>query len=137
MRRNMDFRILADLDLCVVAYGPDDPTNAEWLEYLSAVERWGLATTAQLIVSEGGAPDLIRLRFLSDILRGQTVRVAVVSTKLRVRAVVMVVSAFNSDIKAFAADELPDVFDHLRVDRSKRAVVEDAVLVLRMNVRAT
>jgi hypothetical protein len=136
MKRNMEFRILANLGLFVVFYGPDDPTNAEWLEYLASVERWGLTTAAQLVVSDGGAPNRIQLRYLSDILRGQSARVAVVSTKLRVRAVVTVVSAFNSDIKAFTADEFPEVLDHLRIARSERAVVEDALLVLRTNLRA-
>jgi hypothetical protein len=132
----MWFKVVVQLNLCIVAYGSKDPTNDEWLEYLAWIERWGLADTLQLVVSDGGAPTFAQLRYLADILGGQTVRVAVVSSKLRVRAVVRVMSRFNPGIKDFASSEFPDAIDHLKLDRSHLPQIEDVVLVLRVAIGA-
>jgi hypothetical protein len=136
MNQNMGFKVLVHLNLFVVVYGSNDPTNEEWLEYLAWAERAGLSSHVQLVVSDGGAPNFAQLRYLSDILRGQTARVAVVSSKLRVRAVVRVASRFNGEIKDFASSEISEAIDFLKVDRSHVPEIEDTVFVLRTTLRA-
>lgn len=134
MKQNMAFKVIADLNLFVVVFGAGEPTNQEWLDYLRWVERAGVANDAQLVVTDGGAPDYFQRRFLADMMGGEVVRVAVVSDNEPIAALVRQMSAINSGIKLFPPAHFRDALDHLKIDKSHSSFIEDIVLILRVSL---
>src|SRR5687768_725931 len=77
------------------------PSNAEWGEYLTCVERAFENASQQphgvrgLVITDGGAPGLLQRAQLNQILRGRAVAGAVISASPLVRAAVKGLNAFN------------------------------------------
>lgn len=135
MKATLEFKILTEINLFVVVYGPDDPSNADWLDYLASAERADFATHAQLIVTHGGAPTFAQRRFLADVMGSDAVRVAVMSDSEAVCALVKAMATLNSGIEAFPPDRYHDALEHLQIDGRHLPAIEDVVLVLRTRMR--
>lgn len=99
MTKNMAVKFVDRL--FIVVFGTNDPSYQEWLEYLTIVEYHGYDATMQLVFTDGGGPDYFQRRYLAEVTRDYTLSVAVVSSSVRVRALVTAMSWFNSRIRAF------------------------------------
>ncbi len=119
MTRNMAFRFIDRL--FIVVCGTNNPTSQEWLEYLTVIEYHGLERTMQLVFTDGGGPDYFQRRYLADLMRYRFAFVAVISSSVRVRALVTAMSWFNPSIRVFPQSEhaLRMALAHLEISASR------------------
>lgn len=118
--------------LVIVVLGTEEPTDAEWEDYLRAVERHGIDRTMQLVVTEGGGPNAMQRRYLSSLLARRSVPVAVVSGSVTIRAVVTAMSWFNHRIRGFPPTSLRDAIAYLAIPASRTELIEREVAAMRL-----
>jgi hypothetical protein len=119
--KNMATKVIDRLFL--VAYA-GEPTDEEWADYLTLVERHGIDRTMQIVTTEGGEPTSTQRRQLNDLLAGRTVPVAVLSGSARMRGTVMALSWFNRKIRAFPPSGLRDAIAYLEIPASRGDLIE-------------
>lgn len=129
---NMTSKVIDRLFL--VAYGTRNPTNAEWDAYLDLVDRHGVTRTQQLIYTDGGEPNAHQRRELNELLRGRQVPVAVVSTSVRVRGTVTLLSWFNHKIRAFPPSAVKDALAYLEIPEMRHKMIELELYKLRIRI---
>jgi len=100
MTKNMAFRFIDGL--FIVVFGANGPTDQEWLRYIRLVEYHGLKRTMQLVFTDGGGPDYSQRSYFAEIMCDRFAFVAVVSSSIRARALVTVISWFNPRIRVFS-----------------------------------
>jgi hypothetical protein len=118
----------------VVVFGTEDPTNREWLDYLTMVERVGLDRYVQLVFTAGGAPTWFHRRYLAQVMDGRVVPVAVISTSRRVRLVVSAMAMLNRGIRVFGPRQLPAAYNYLHLRAKEIAEIERVAEVLHEEV---
>jgi hypothetical protein len=117
--------------LFIVVYGDRDPGNDEWWGYIEEIKRHGVERTMHLIFTSGGGPLAPQRRYLSEVLAGRTVPVAVISPNPAVRFMVTVMSWFNRNIRAFPTSGLYDALDFLEVPTSRADLIGKRVVQFR------
>jgi hypothetical protein len=110
--------------LFIVVYGTANPTDQEWEEYLTLVQRHGVEQTVQLISTEGGEPTSTQRRRLNALLGGRMVPVAVVSDQPRIRRTV-------------SSAGLKDALAHLEIPKSRAELIEGEIRALRAQLGQT
>jgi hypothetical protein len=120
--KHMTYKVIDRLFL--VAFGLVEPSDDEWRTYLNVVERHGINSTMQLVITEGGVPTYAQRRYLNDRLAGRYVPVAVVSGSRSLVTVVTAMSWFNRKIKAFPPSGLRDAIAYLEIPASRTELIE-------------
>jgi hypothetical protein len=121
----------------VVVFGTKDPTNREWLDYLTMLERTGgFEWYVQLVFTAGGAPTWFHRRYLAHVMDGREIPVAVVSTSLRVRLVVSAMALLNRGIRVFGPGQLPDAYNYLCLGAQHIVEIERVAEILHTEVAA-
>jgi hypothetical protein len=115
----------------VLAHGFDDPSDDEWFAYVSEIKRQGNELLPQVVLTDGGRPNSVQRKMLTDVLAGRGMKVAVLSKSTLVRGVVTAISWFNRDIRPFEVHELHEALGYLGVSSSQRALVESVLTTLR------
>jgi len=128
----MAFKVIDRLFL--VAYGTEDPSDAEWAIYLRDIERHGIERTLQLIYTEGSGPSATQRRDLKELLDGRAVPVAVMSSSAAVRGMVTAMSWFNTKIRAFAPADLGEALAYLEIPTSRAELIERELAGLRLSL---
>jgi hypothetical protein len=115
----------------VLAHGVDDPTDDEWFAYVTEIKRQGADLLPQVVLTEGGRPNSVQRKMLTDVLAGRGMKVAVLSKSTLVRGVVTAISWFNRDIRPFEVHELHEAIAYLGVSITQRAQIDLALTALR------
>jgi hypothetical protein len=127
-------------DLLIGVHNTCTPTDAEWNEYLSLCKKQMLERDAnprlrprQLIVTDGGGPNLEQRRRAHEVAKNANIHVAVVSASRFVRFVVnaLVVTKTNAHVRAFAPDETDAAYRYLEIDDRMLPSVESCVEAVR------
>jgi hypothetical protein len=130
--KNMAFKVVDRL--FIVVYGAGDPTDEEWRDYLKVVEQHGIDRTMQLVFTEGGRPNSSQSGYLTGLLKGRTVPVAVLSASAGVRARVTAMSWFNRKIRAFAPSAIRDAIAYLEIPASRTDLIVREIDKLRLEI---
>lgn len=131
-KKNVAFKVIDRL--FIVVYGASAPTDAEWLEFLKAVEAHGSERTMHLVFTECGAPTKIQRRYLSELLSNHGVSVAVVSANKMIRGLVAAVSWFNMGIRAFPPEAVDKALAFLGVPANQLETVLQEAQALKNKV---
>jgi hypothetical protein len=127
--KNMAYKVVDRLFL--VVYGVANPTDAEWMAYLRTVERHGIDRTVQLVFTRGGRPTSSQSQYLTRLLAGRKVPVAIVSANRAVRGVSMAMSWFNPKIVVFSPANLPEALAYLEIPASRIDLIQNEAMKLR------
>jgi hypothetical protein len=117
-------------------HGTADPTNEEWQDFIKLVQHHGIDCTMHLVFTDGGGPRAPQRRYLSDVLAGCFVPVAVVSSSMCIRLTVTFLSWFNRGIKYFPPAKLREAIAYLEIPSSRVELVERHVATLRRELGA-
>jgi hypothetical protein len=126
------FKFLGDLVLLVHGTGP--PSDADWSDYVAALELHKDSLRCVLVVSDGPGPNAAqrsRINALVDRNR-RAVPTAVVTHSTVARGIVTVLHWFNPGIRAFAPDHLAGALDYLGVAPTQHEPITREVAGLRM-----
>ncbi len=112
--------------ILVAVHNEHQPSDEEWGRYMQKAEQIvrsspNLEFVRGLAITEGGAPGHMQRANLNRLLGGRAVTSAVVTASKVVRAVIHVLSFFNSGVKGFASDKLPDALDYLGLPKNDRS----------------
>jgi hypothetical protein len=134
--KNMVFGILGKLgpnghDLAVLVHTEGNPSNVEWDDFMTRIEKANLSKLRTLVVTAGGGPSSVQRKRVVDFLHGERSPVAVVSSNPMVRGVVTALSWFNATMASFPESSLSQALDFLQIDRGEHARVRAEVRVLR------
>ena len=127
--KRMAFRVVDHV--LVLIHAAEDPSDDEWALYLKEIKRQGTNLLPQIVVTEGGRPNLLQRKLLTDVLAGRVVKVAVLSDQTMVRGVVTAISWFNRDIKAFSGNNLMGAMTYLDVPDRLFRVIQSVTTGLR------
>jgi len=136
MNKNMAVKVMDRL--FIVAYGPGDPTDEEWIRYLRLIKQSGVDRMLQLVYMEGGAPTPAQRRLQSRIVGGRPVPTAVLSSSLGVRAIVTAMSLLNKRLRAFpqTPQGLREAVAYLEVPETRYDVIEPTLRLLVAEIHA-
>jgi len=111
--------------LLLLFQGPEEPTNDEWGDVLHLLRSFGkgLAEARVLVLTQGGGPTPYQRKLLSEVLGKAPIRVAVVTTSVKVRFITSSVALFIPRIRSFAWDRLADAYGHLSLTPQERQSV--------------
>jgi hypothetical protein len=123
-------------DMFLVVFGAEPPSDREWARYLEALKQHGVDGTTQLLYSDGGGPSAIQRRDLHALLDGRTMPIAVLSDSTKIRGMVVAISWFNREIRAFHPTALREALAHLGVPTSHAEVIEQERYNLRLSLGA-
>lgn len=125
---NIDSIVLSDPsygNLLLTAHNASSQSTEEWVgNYLKYVIAYKgdipRGRLINLVFAEGPGPNSKQRRIANDIFEGKKyeLKVSVVTSSVRVRAVVTALSWLNPHIRAFPAESLPNAVDHIGYPRS-------------------
>ena len=126
----MGFKIVGSLHIVVV--GEKDPTTADWNTYLDAIrltEKNGVDVSElrTLVFSDGAGPNAQQRKAVADYLKGRPSPLAIVTGVTIMRGVITALGWFNSQVRAFAPEQLEEALQYLGVPRGRcDAILRDA-----------
>jgi hypothetical protein len=121
------------MQVVVSLHRVEEPTDAEWSEYLEALSNAMIALKGDsrgirgLSVSDGGGPNAKQRERLNNFMRRYTDghgTVAIVTANYIVRAIIKALSLFNPQARSFSPEELPAAIDYLGLSVEQRAEFE-------------
>ena len=118
----------------VVVHSVRAPTDAEWDEYLRQTGEWLPEVHGVLIVTEGGGPTSSQRRSLKKMLAEKmhhSIFLAVISSSMLARGIVLAINLFNPYIRAFHPEDLDRALSFLGVPVAERP----ALLVVAKRLR--
>jgi len=107
----------------------DSPRDEEWNDFLKLLERQGdnVEKLRILVVTDGGGPNSAQRARLEAVLKGRSVRVAIVTDSAKSRFIASAVSLFNRDHGGFSKAEIKSAYAHLRLNPHECRLVEQAL----------
>lgn len=130
--KSMNFKVLDKV--LVLVHTAENPNDEEWMSYVREIQRQGKDLLPQIVLTEGGRPNTVQRKALTDVLAGRSVKVAVLSEQAMVRGVVTAIGWFNKDIKAFSPSNLSPAMSYLGLSEAHRFVIEGSLSFLRGNL---
>jgi hypothetical protein len=120
----------------VLAHGAENPADAEWTEYIAALNKFVEARgqVRALVVTPGTAPNMGQRKQLNDLTRSKPIPTAVVTESTVGRTIVTLLTFGNPAIKAFDPGRLDEAFAHLDIAPAARPRVRAVVSDLRRAV---
>lgn len=105
------------------------PRDSEWNRCLDQLRDLGetISELRVLVVTRGGGPSPLQRKRLAAVINGAPLRIAVVTTSVRVRFISSSVALFASRLKSFAWDDLAGAYVHLSFDRNERTLAKSTV----------
>lgn len=121
--------------ILVAVHSANPPSPQEWQEWAAICEQalkasgGDLATSSNLVVTDGGAPDAEQRTRITRVLADAYTqpRVAVVTESSLVRLAVRAFAMFNRDTRAFAPSQFAEAVDHVRWPRFAIPQLLDAI----------
>lgn len=103
--------------LFLVLHTKDNPTDAEWAEYLKFVQANIDKIQSTMILTQGGGPNATQRGEMTDLIEANHLKlvVSVVTLSRMVRGIVTALSWFNPNIKAFSTIQIPAAMEYLKV----------------------
>jgi hypothetical protein len=133
---SLGFELLPE-ELCIVFYkGVGDAPAERWNGYvdlISAMAHHGSRLRFLVQNDDGQVPTAVQTR-ASDLMRGHTPRVAMLSSATSMRFIVSAVVMWNPQIRLFAPSELDAALAHLNADAKERSAFRAALDRVRTNV---
>jgi hypothetical protein len=124
----MDFEFLPALHLMILVQLESSPRDAEWDAYLAAIaEPLRRNLLRSVVITDGAAPTPAQQGRMQALMKGQLVRVAVVSPSAGVRFVVSVLALLNRGIKSYSPRDYDGAFAHVRLAAAECPVVTAAI----------
>lgn len=119
--------------LFLVMHTKDNPTDAEWAEYMDVTRQNLKKIKSTMILTEGGGPNTMQRGQLNDLFEAEAFKgkVSVVTLSRLVRGIVTALGWFNPNIRAFSTIQIPAALEYLEVP----AADHDAVLREIKNLR--
>jgi hypothetical protein len=108
----------------------DSPRDEEWNEFLKLLEEEGdnVEKLRLLVVTDGGGPNSAQRTRLEGMLKGRSVRVAIVTDSAKSRFIASAISLFNRDHRGFSRAEIQAAYAHLMLTPQERRLVEAALI---------
>lgn len=110
----------------LVRQNENPPSDEEWNAALRLLGRVldEQENVKMLVASDGGGPTAAQRNGLRGVLRGRTVRVAVVSKSAKLRFIVSSLALLNPEIRTFLPNEVAEAYGHLLLSASERRAAE-------------
>jgi hypothetical protein len=141
MAITMSSAVVRDDDYSVVVslHGRADPSDAEWNDYLKLIDEimtfhdGDTSRVRGLSVAAAGGPNATQRDEVNRRLRGQRVRVAIVTKGTVERGIVTALSWFNPAIRAFAPtrNDFAAALRHLEVPMTMHALLRGQLKLMR------
>lgn len=135
MRPTMAFSLIKR-SFFLVLHTKENPTDAEWAEYISFTDQNMKSIKSTMIVTEGGGPNATQRGNLNDLFEARNfkTKVSVVTLSRLVRGIVTALSWFNPNVKAFSTIQIPAALDYLEVSKDDHEAVFREIRALRENL---
>lgn len=115
----------------VLVHTRQNPTDAEWTEYLQALRKVRPAAPPWVLVfTDGGGPTPAQRQALTRGIGGQHYTGAVLGDAPVTRFIIASMALMNADIRTFHPDELEAAFLYLKLSPAQRAGAEDKMRAL-------
>jgi hypothetical protein len=127
-------------DLCVLVHSEEQPSSADWTDYLAFLrEKASPVSPRCLVVTDGVAPTPTQRAGLNDLVIafGKPVPTAVITHSPVARAAVALLGWFNSGIRSFSPNELSSALSFLDIEQARRAEVLERVIRMRIEMSGT
>lgn len=138
MKRSMLSRRVGSLML--VRESADDPTDAEWDEFLTFLTANSRELQDQrlkiLVRTDGGSPNAAQLKRLAATLGKTQALVAIVSDSIKVRFAGAAIALFQRNIRQFSTAEWPRTYAHLGLTQEQQLSAEETLRQLEVELRA-
>jgi hypothetical protein len=107
----------------------DSPREEEWDAFLQLLEatKENLTKLRILVITDGGGPNAAQRKRLETVLKGRSVRVAIVTDSAKSRFIASAVSLFNRDHRGFSKSEIQLAYDHIGLSPTERRLAEAAI----------
>lgn len=107
--------------------------NADWESFLTLLAKAtsGTIVTRHLVYVETTAPPAAILRRISDIVRGNTSSVALLSPSAALRFVVSTFSLVNRSIRYFTPEQLTEALVHIHCNAAEQRALRNALARMR------
>jgi hypothetical protein len=128
MTRRMAFKVVDRV--LVLVHDADCPGDEEWFSYVQEIRRQGAFLLPQVVLTEGGRPNSLQRKLLTDVLGGRGMKAAVLSDNTMVRGVITAISWFNRDIRAFGALDLAGAIAYLGLPTEYQGLVRGTIASL-------
>ena len=125
MTRRMAFRVVERV--LVLVHDAECPGDEEWFSYVQEIKRQGAFLLPQVVLTQGGRPNSVQRKLLTDVLGGRGMKVAVLSDHTMVRGVITAIGWFNRDIRAFESQDLAGAIAYLGLPKEHLGLVRGAI----------
>lgn len=106
----------------------DTPRDEEWNAFLRLLEACeDIERVRLLVVTDGGGPNSAQRSRLEGVLKGRSMRVAIVTDSAKSRFIASAISLFNRDHRGFSRAEMAGAYAHLRLTAVESRQVEFAL----------
>lgn len=108
----------------VVVHSAHAPSPKEFNDFIAELAKHDPEKIRLVVYTKGASLDGLQRKKMIDTLGGRQCTIAVLSDSAIVRGAVTALSWFNSKIKAFAPDRLPDAFQHINASKTEIPLIE-------------
>lgn len=140
------FETLSEIGLLIAYHCPEDPTDAEWDEWLSATDALCVSNeyARLLVLSEGGHPNGAQLARLETSKRRREQAsnkwrseplTAIVSESASMRFVISAVTFLNPRVRCYSPLKRSSAYAYLGIGPAEAKIVDAAVARLRVEIR--
>jgi hypothetical protein len=135
---NLAFEIVHDLRVVVLFLGDENPSDAEWDDYLAAIAPQISVDLGYrvLVICGSGHPTRSQQGRLHEMLGQQRPNVGIISDAVIARFVGSVLALFNPNLRCFSRDQRDAAFGHLELTAREIGVVNAAIARLETRVGA-
>jgi hypothetical protein len=126
--------------LVVTVHTAEEPSDADWAEYMSQVDAYlPLEDQRIFVISAGGGPNGMQRKMMTDALHGAKVPVAILTDSWLMRGAGIAVSWFNPSLVVFGPDATDKAFEHLELTSWERHEAEQITRELqeRLGIQAS
>ncbi len=115
----------------------DNPSDAEWGEYVDFTIKNLAHFSSTMIITEGGGPNTMQRGMMNDLLeaKGFKQKVAVVTLSRLARGIVTALSWFNPNVRAFSTVQIPAALTYLDIPESEHEGVQREIRALRVKLK--
>lgn len=123
--------------LFLVMNTKDNPSDAEWAEYVDFTIKNLAHFTSTMIITEGGGPNTMQRGMMNDMLeaKGFKQKVAVVTLSRLARGIVTALSWFNPNVRAFSTVQIPAALTYLDIPAADHEGVIKEIRGLRAKLK--
>lgn len=134
MRPTMMYTVIKSV--AVMLHTKDSPSEGEWDETISRIDRDFGRYSCALIITEGGGPSTMQRGQMTDVFERKSFKgkVAVVTVNRIARGIVTALSWFNPNVKAFSTVQVDAALAYLEVPATDQDMVRGEIRRLRVQL---